>query len=342
MGNRTNIEWCDSTVNPTTGCQGCELWAGQVRTCYAGQLQTQRLSRAHPQQYAADFTEVRLAPGRMAQAAAWSDLAGTRRPNKPWLDGMPRTIFVGDMGDVFSAAVPFAYLRDEVFAAIESPAGRRHIWMLLTKQPQRMREVAQMLGHWPDNAWAGVSVTSQANASRIQHLVELPAPIRFVSAEPLLGPVDLSRWTAPVRCEVCGLAPATTWILVEDNAKERFCNRCHEHYPEAPSTITALDRLLDWVIVGGESGPKARPCHLDWVRSIVEQCQSAQVPPFVKQLGALVQDGLYTMRGQSHPTEPHYMRLRDAKGGNPHEWPEGLCERDFPRVGAAAKVVPHG
>ena len=311
VGSKTTIEWCDSTVNPTTGCQGCELWAGQVRTCYAGQLQTRRLSRAHPQLYSADFTEVRLAPGRMAQAAAWSDLAGTSRPDKPWLDGMPRTIFVGDLGDIFSAAVPFAYLRDEVFAAIESPAGRRHIWMLLTKQPQRMREVAQMLGHWPDNAWAGVSVTSQVNASRIEHLVEVPAPIRFVSAEPLLGPVTF-RWAS--------------WK------------------PLGAETTSHLDglRMLDWVVVGGESGPKARACRLEWIRSIVEQCQATEVLSFVKQLGALVQDGLYTMRGQSHPTEPHYMRLRDPKGGDPDEWPEDLRVREFPRVGAAAEVVPHG
>lgn len=284
MGNTTNIEWCDSTVNPATGCQGCELWAGQVRTCYAGQLQTQRLSRAQPQLYSADFTDVRLAPGRMAKAAAWSDLRGTDRPDKPWLDGMPRTIFVGDMGDVFSAAVPFEYLRDEVFAAIESPAGRRHIWMLLTKQPQRMRDVARKLGRWPDNAWAGVSVTSQANVSRIEPLIDIPAPIRFVSAEPLLGPVHLGTFS----------------------------------------------RDINWIIVGGESGPNARECHVEYVHRIIDECESPFVACFVKQLGSRP---VKTIRDHSDEYETVKLSLRDRKGGDPSEWPDVTRVREFPRVG---------
>lgn len=293
---KTNIEWCDSTVNPTTGCQGCELWAGQVRTCYAGQMHEKRLARAHPDLYAEEFTEVRLAPGRMAEAARWRDLRGTQRPGKPWLDGLPRTIFVGDMGDVFSADVPFDYLRDEVFAAIESPAGRRHIWMLLTKQPHRMRVVAESLGRWPENAWAGVSVTSQANVSRIEHLLAVPAPVRFVSAEPLVGPVDFR-----VKCP-----------------------------PECRPYLR--DDRIGWVIVGGESGTGARPCKPEWIRDIVELCRDSEVPCFVKQLGSRVQDGLSTMRGHDHPTEPHFLRLKHDKGGDPSEWPDELVCRRFPRT----------
>jgi protein gp37 len=76
MGSKTNIEWCDSTVNPTTGCDGCELWAGDVRACYAGNLHESRLALTLPQLYAENFTDVRLAPGRMAAAAGWSDLRG--------------------------------------------------------------------------------------------------------------------------------------------------------------------------------------------------------------------------------------------------------------------------
>lgn len=329
MGRNTNIEWCDSTVNPTTGCQGCELWAGQVRTCYAGQLQTKRLSRANPDQYATDFTEVRLAPGRMAQAAAWSDLAGTSRPDKPWLDGMPRTIFVGDMGDIFSAAVPFEYLRDEVFAAIDSPAGRRHIWMLLTKQPQRMRRVAQLLGHWPDNAWAGVSVTSQVNASRIEHLVDVPAPIRFVSAEPLLGKLMLRN------LPVSSCRNGSTFDALTGGGMQVM-------YDGGVGIVVRSNRRVHFVIVGGESGTGARDCNLAHVRWLQQQCRRDHVPFFLKQVGSCAFDGLWTLRGQSQPTEPRYLKLRDSKGGNPDEWPEDLRVREFPRVGAAAEVVPHG
>jgi protein gp37 len=327
MGKNTNIEWCDSTINPTTGCQGCELWAGDVRNCYAGQLHTRRLAKAHPELYAEDFTEVRLAPGRMAEAAAWSDLRGTSRPGKPWLDGLPRTIFVGDMGDVFSAAVPFDYVRDEVFAAIESPAGQRHIWMLLTKQPQRMRVVAESLGRWPKNAWAGVSVTSQANVSRIEHLMHVPAPVRFVSAEPLLGPVKLPIGWA-WECPECGDEDQHGKQPV---VHQKFCGNCAgDSGRNVP--ITRKKRLIDLVIVGGESGAGARGCDVKWLRAVVQQCREAQTSLFVKQTGSRAYDGLWTLRGQSEPTEPHYLRLRDSKGGDPSEWPEDLCVREFPRI----------
>jgi protein gp37 len=200
MGSKTNIEWCDSTVNPTTGCDGCELWAGDVRACYAGNLHESRLALTLPQLYAENFTDVRLAPGRMAAAAGWSDLRGKSRHGKPALDGLPRMIFVGDMGDIFSKDVPFEYLRDEVMAAATSSKGQRHVWLWLTKQSQRMVAFAEWLDRegdlWPENVWTGVSVTAQVSLSRVSNLLRVPRAERlFVSAEPLLGPVDLdSVW----------------------------------------------------------------------------------------------------------------------------------------------------
>jgi protein gp37 len=193
----TDIQWCDSTVNPTSGCDGCELWIrGKIEACYAGTIHERfRGSRAYP----GPFEEITLHPGRMAAAARWSDLTGRGRPAKPWLDGLPRVIFLGDMADVMSRDVPFDYLRDEVFAAIASTAGRRHLWMLLTKQPRRLAEFARWHleagGAWPHNLLCGASVTSQASASRIADLARVPG-LRFISAEPLWGPVnlgDLSR-----------------------------------------------------------------------------------------------------------------------------------------------------
>jgi protein gp37 len=109
-------------------------------------------------------------------------------------------IFVGDMVDIFSKDVPFEYLRDEVMAAATSSKGQRHVWLWLTKQSQRMVAFAEWLDRegdlWPENVWTGVSVTAQVSLSRVSNLLRVPRAERlFVSAEPLLGPVDLdSVW----------------------------------------------------------------------------------------------------------------------------------------------------
>jgi protein gp37 len=194
MGQRTEIQWCDSTVNPTSGCDGCELWNGdRVRACYAGNIHT-RFSPS--QSYPGPFEEIGLHPGRMAKAARWSDLTGEARTDKPWLDGMPRIIFLGDMADVMSRDVPFEYLRDDVFGAIRSAAGSRHRWMLLTKQPRRLAEFSRWYIEagepWPGNLLSGTSVTTQGKSSRIDALRTVPGP-RFVSAEPLWEEIVIGR-----------------------------------------------------------------------------------------------------------------------------------------------------
>src|SRR5688572_12278729 len=133
MSRKTKIQWCDSTCNPTMGCEGCELWnprAG-VRRCYAGTLHV-RFGRV-TKGYSPTFAELTFWPGRMAEAARWPDLAGTPRPGKPWLVGLPRLIFVSDMSDALSAAVPFDFLEREVVGIVTSPPGRRHQWLWLTK-----------------------------------------------------------------------------------------------------------------------------------------------------------------------------------------------------------------
>ena len=105
MGRETEIQWCDSTINPTTGCDGCELWSKNDRSCYAGNYHEARLASAMPVLYAKDFNEVRLVEGRVKQAANWADLMGVDRigmkhvSDKPWLSKYPRIIFISDMGD---------------------------------------------------------------------------------------------------------------------------------------------------------------------------------------------------------------------------------------------------
>src|SRR5687767_9401374 len=103
MSRETKIQWCDSTCNPTMGCEGCELWNKQRKTCYAGILHT-RFGGVTPG-YAPTFEQITEFPGRMAEAARWSDLTGTSRKEKPWLNGIPRTIFVSDMSDSLSSVV---------------------------------------------------------------------------------------------------------------------------------------------------------------------------------------------------------------------------------------------
>lgn len=192
MSEKTNIEWCDSTINGSSGCDGCELWTDKVRSCYAGNLQERRFAKTMPEKYAADFKEVRLIPGRFAQAAHWKSLRGTKRPDKPWLDGLPRCIFVGDMGDFLSQAVDDEYLRLELLAAMTSEKGRRHFWMLLTKRPSRLLKLALSWGGLPNNCMAMTTVTGCAGAeARLRALCAIPCRWRGVSAEPLLGPVEL-------------------------------------------------------------------------------------------------------------------------------------------------------
>lgn len=250
MGKDTLIQWCDTTANPTTGCDGCELHIpGKGGPCYAGVLHEQRLAKSLPKLYDKTFTNVRLAPGRMAKVAALPDLAGVTRPDKPWIPAaMPRLVFVGDMGDVLSGAVPFTYIEDEIIRPALSMHGRRHIYLILTKQPGRLAKFVRWLmaerGYGlPHNVWVGTSITGPTTAGRAQDLVLIPAAKRFVSLEPLHEYVDVARWFG----------------------------------------------MIDWVIIGGESEQRPHDAHpfcVRWVYRVINAGQAAGVPVFVKQLGS--------------------------------------------------------
>ncbi len=193
MSKETKIEWCDSTVNPTSGCDGCELWNGSsVRLCYAGQLHEARLAKSYPSKYAPSFSGFRMIPGRMAAAANWPDLTGVPREDKPWLDGLPRHIFAGDMSDMFSRAVDFPFLMREVFDVMVSASGSRHVWMLLTKRPHRLAEFSDRCGGLPDNCIAMTSITDQSKVKkRMPALLSVKCKWRGLSCEPLRGPLSL-------------------------------------------------------------------------------------------------------------------------------------------------------
>ncbi len=176
----------------------------------------------------------------------------------------PSKIFVCSMGDLFHGQVPWEFVW-AVFEAMKF--NPQHTFQVLTKRPGRMAWFADhwLENHWPANVWAGTSVESQKYAPRLDVLARVPAKVRFVSYEPALEPVDFRPWLASDFCANCG-----------DGQPYGQC--CTE-----PFWIDTP--LIHWVIAGGESGPRARPAHPDWIRKVRDDCQAAAVPFFFKQWG---------------------------------------------------------
>lgn len=263
MSIKTAIQWCDSTVNPTVGCDGCELWNNKHKSCYAGRITTQYAGTGG---YPDSFDRIERRPGRMADAARWSDLLGRPRPDNPCLDDQPRLIFVSDMADALSKGISFEYLEAQIIAHVDSAPGRRHLWLWLTKRPGRMAEFSRWLRgdlglDWPSNLWAGTSVTSQATVSRIDALLEVGDEHtgRFLSVEPQWEAIDLGQ---------------------------------------------RLGRV-DWVIQGGASSDKAHPFDLAWARRLRDDCALGDVPYFLKQLGSYpVLDGQPIKLDDGHGGDP--------------------------------------
>lgn len=276
----TKIEWTDETWNPLLGCEhvspGCD-------NCYAAREASGRL-KGHPLYVglaeAGKFTGiVRLVPDRLTQPVRWAK---------------PRRIFVNSMSDAFHKDVP-----DEFIARIWAVMAvtPRHHYQLLTKRHGRMRSLLRsdhfpelvdlairdlmMSGHITEcdaataprlqdaplpNVWLGVSVEDQARADlRVHALLDTPAAVRFLSCEPLLGPVKLGAWL---------------WDGV-------ICASC------PPDTLG--HPRIGWVIVGGESGPGARPMHPTWARQLRDECVNAGVPYLFKQWGEWTPDDLFVM-----------------------------------------------
>ncbi|MDP1738877.1 MAG: phage Gp37/Gp68 family protein [Caulobacter sp.] len=283
MADNTHIEWTDATWNPITGCSvvspGCT-------NCYAMRLAGGRLKHTASRQ------------GLTTPSKAGPVWNGQLRFNaaelvKPLSCRRPRKIFVCAHGDLFHASVPDAWI-DQVFAvAALSP---QHTFQVLTKRAERMRAYvtdpdtpARIIDaalrmkalprdwQWPlPNVWLGVSAEDQARADeRIPALLATPAAVHFLSAEPLLNAIDLTeiRWA-----KSCDCPDSDPTLNALDGTV--YCAGCCEGH----------ERLnigtLNWVIVGGESGPGARPMHPDWARQIRDDCAAAGVAFFFKQWGA--------------------------------------------------------
>lgn len=287
----TTIEWTDETWNPTTGCDrvspGCDNcyalpMAKRLKAMEAGRIDLELLplSRA---KYQTDGDPRTSGPG-------FGIAMHPRELKAPFTWRSPRKVFVNSMSDLFHAGVSDEFLA-RVFATMALTP--QHTYQILTKRPGRMRSLLSSDGFrpwveafveemlvdgevrytWPlSNVWLGVSVEDQKRANlHIPALIDTPAAMRFLSCEPLLGPVDL---TAVYR------QPAHMRLWALDSTRET--------------------RPIDWVIVGGESGHGARPMHPGWVRTLRDQCADAEVPFFFKQRGAWTWD-----RKGGDNTEPH-------------------------------------
>lgn len=287
MAEKTHIEWTDATWNPITGCSvvspGCA-------NCYAMRLAGTRLAD-HP-------SRVGLTNPSKA-GPVWN---GNVRLNDQWIDQplrwkKPRRIFVCAHGDLFHEAVPDEWI-DRIFAVMA--LAPQHIFLVLTKRPERMREyIANAAGRvadavqplrtdrravgplphidpgqrwWPlPNCWPGVSVEDQPTADeRIPLLLDTPAAVRWISAEPLLGPIKIRGII-----EGCGDC---------DRCLAGRSDLCHAAFHVG--ALTPDGGGIAWVVAGGESGPGARPMRPEWVRDLRDQCAEAGVPFFFKQWGS--------------------------------------------------------
>lgn len=255
MGEKTLIEWADHTFNPWIGCTKVSPACDH---CYAEKLATARLGVA----WGPHAERRRTAESTWRQPLAWNRKAERERRRA--------RVFCASLADVFDNQVATEW-RDQLWNLITDTPSLD--WLLLTKRPQN---IAKMLPHrinnegyaWPlRNVWLGTTVENQAEAARrIPHLLAAPAAVRFLSCEPLLGPLDLwSDGDGPLG----GGHPAQAEI----------------EGPNGPHFIRHGTPRIHWVITGGESGPGARPMRPDWARGLRDQCQAAGVPFFFKQWG---------------------------------------------------------
>jgi protein gp37 len=299
MGSETKIQWTDHTFNPWVGC--ARVSPGCVN-CYAEAYDKRVGGVPVSQRDNPDAAELRWgagAPRTRTTVTYW------RQPLK-WnaaaeKAGVRARVFCASLADVFEDRPDLEPWRRDLFALIDATPWLD--WQLLTKRPENIARLMPPLP-WPEsacgkspegdlvrrNVWLGCTVEDQRRANeRIPELIRVPAMVRFLSCEPLLERVDLSRW-------------------LDEDQNGFHCE-------------------IDWVIVGGESGPGARPFDVAWAREIVNECRDAgrgDPKPFVKQFGSRPID--------SGRVDHFALRLADHHGGDMSEWPEDLRVREFPEV----------
>lgn len=197
MAINTGIQWCDSTGNPQMGCEGCELRKGKRKTCYAGSL-TDRYQGLKG--WPVNFETPKLFLERMPKILNYSDLTGTDRPDKPWLNGMPRIIFLNDMGDTFTKGLPNDWFAELLPAIAKSP----HQFLVLTKWPKRFMQFS-LRYDLPKNVWPGTSITNQKTQFRAWELDGIiGGGPKFVSFEPLRSNIDYAALPKSINWAIFG------------------------------------------------------------------------------------------------------------------------------------------
>ncbi|ACU71950.1 Gp37Gp68 family protein [Catenulispora acidiphila DSM 44928] len=305
MSAKTKIQWTMSddgtpgaTWNPITGCT--KVSDGCLKCYITGTPPFRIAHRKFDKPGIGGTTGILFHPERLSAPLHWRK---------------PRRVFVNSLSDLFHEDVPTEYIA-RVFAVMAKTP--QHVYQVLSKRHGRMRSLLRDGGQalleatndedtasalydapWPlPNVWLGVSTEDQHTANlRIPALLETPAAIRFISAEPLLGPIDLQHLEA-------------RGVIMDALGGD-------VSFPGTGEIFTGTPSILDWIIAGGESGPGARPMDPAWVASIVEQCRPGVNHAFVKQLGSVWAKA----NGAA-----------DRKGGDLEEWPAELRVRQFPQA----------
>ena len=284
MGKKTKIGWCDHTFNIAWGCTEVDDDPA-CDNCYARGLAVGRFSLPIWGQ---------TADRRLFGEDHWkAPLDWNADALRAWA---PAFVFCSSMADVFEDHPLVRGERAKLWPLIERT--RALVWLLLTKRIDRVLAdvpAAWLLpGGWPKNVWVGTTVAVEHFlADRIAALGKIPAPVRFLSAEPLLGPLNLAPYLSPVNHGVSSVDS---------------CNRCGYNGPGPAHQCSAAP--IEWVIVGGESQKRSRPMHPGWARKLRDQCVAAKVPFFFKQLGEWSeltpdedpQDGDAWVLGEGHRT----------------------------------------
>jgi protein gp37 len=257
--NKTKIPWCDFTWNPIRGCTpvsvGCDnCYAERMAKRFDGKCDacngSGRIMLEHPgcpQCNGTGNNDEYFKPTMIPE-----------RLDQPLYWKKPRMVFVGSMGDLFHKDISDVFI-SKIYDVMKRCD--QHIFQVLTKRPERMRDfINDRYGkalRFPNHIWHGVTIENQEMTKRLPVLFSFPSDVRFVSIEPMLGSIDLRPF-----------------FLWDKNNKDQ------KHWFHDP-----INRLLSWVIVGGETGPNARLCRESWVADIYDQCRAAKVPFFFKNYG---------------------------------------------------------
>lgn len=302
MGDTTTIQWADASWSPVIGCTKRHVGCAN---CYAEQY-----GRRFGVRWGPDGTRRQTSPSYWRKPLSWA--------RKAVVDGKRIRVFPS-LCDPLDPKIPEGTFMEWMDLIRRTARVSRHVvpgsmeirsagidWLLLTKLPERWAVIPEDVRHL---VWLGTSASDQPTWDEwVARLVRAEGFARlFVSLEPLVGPVDGSKLLG--YCHHCDKGG----VIIRADGTHAGCER----------------PVVSWVIIGGESGPKARPCDVAWIRAIVGQCRAAGLPPFVKQLGARPYTEHWNEERQDHETS--WLDPDDSHGGDPSEWPEQF-PREFPEV----------